>query len=135
MEDPKIKIDDSNVPIIGKTDKPVVRNWVYRHLREDEEKFNLTDEAKEAHTVEKCENGHNKISIPACLVCGNPLVPYIKLSEGEQGIIEICPQFPMFVEQFRKMSEVVSKTFPKNAPCPCGSGLQYKRCHGKKADD
>jgi preprotein translocase subunit SecA len=22
---------------------------------------------------------------------------------------------------------------PKNARCPCGSGLKYKRCHGKEA--
>ena len=22
---------------------------------------------------------------------------------------------------------------PRNAPCPCGSGLKYKRCHGMRA--
>jgi preprotein translocase subunit SecA len=31
--------------------------------------------------------------------------------------------------------EVVDHTFPvpesRNAPCPCGSGLKYKQCHGK----
>jgi hypothetical protein len=21
---------------------------------------------------------------------------------------------------------------PRNAPCPCGSGVKYKRCHGKR---
>ena len=25
------------------------------------------------------------------------------------------------------------KMMPRNAPCPCGSGAKYKRCHGKDA--
>ncbi len=27
------------------------------------------------------------------------------------------------------------ETVSRNAPCPCGSGQKYKRCHGKDAGD
>nr|WP_246281750.1 SEC-C metal-binding domain-containing protein [Fodinicola acaciae] len=26
--------------------------------------------------------------------------------------------------------KVTGKQTPRNAPCPCGSGKKYKRCHG-----
>jgi len=28
-------------------------------------------------------------------------------------------------------STETSTNIPRNAPCPCGSGKKYKRCHGK----
>ena len=30
-------------------------------------------------------------------------------------------------------NQVVSDKTPRNAPCPCGSGLKYKKCHGAVA--
>jgi preprotein translocase subunit SecA len=27
-------------------------------------------------------------------------------------------------------NQVISDKTPRNAPCPCGSGLKYKKCHG-----
>jgi len=114
----------------------VIANWVYRHIRAEEKEFTLSEEARQAHTVEQGETPEKtKLSIPACLICGNPLVPVIKLAEGEQGIIEICPGFPAFFQQFKIMSEMIAKKIPKNSPCPCGSGLIFKRCHGKDTDD
>ncbi|MEP6758921.1 MAG: SEC-C metal-binding domain-containing protein, partial [Actinomycetota bacterium] len=29
--------------------------------------------------------------------------------------------------------QAVSDKTPRNAPCPCGSGLKYKKCHGAAA--
>jgi len=29
---------------------------------------------------------------------------------------------------------VASVSVPRNAPCPCGSGLKYKKCHGLTRD-
>lgn len=130
------EIPRQSVPIIGKSDKPVVRNWVYRHIRENETEVALSDEAKAAHTTERGETpDKTKIVIPACLICQNPMIPVIRLADDEQGIIEICPGLPMFHQQFKAMSEMLEKKIPQNAPCPCGSGLKFKRCHGKTTDD
>jgi len=27
-------------------------------------------------------------------------------------------------------NQAVSEKVPRNAPCPCGSGKKYKKCHG-----
>jgi hypothetical protein len=32
-----------------------------------------------------------------------------------------------------KASTFSDRTIPRNAPCPCGSGKKYKKCHGKTA--
>jgi preprotein translocase subunit SecA len=32
-----------------------------------------------------------------------------------------------------KPSQVISDKVPRNAPCPCGSGRKYKKCHGAVA--
>jgi len=29
--------------------------------------------------------------------------------------------------------QAVSDKVPRNAPCPCGSGKKYKKCHGATA--
>jgi preprotein translocase subunit SecA len=31
------------------------------------------------------------------------------------------------------METVHSDKIPRNAPCPCGSGKKYKKCHGANA--
>jgi preprotein translocase subunit SecA len=30
-------------------------------------------------------------------------------------------------------NQVISEKTPRNAPCPCGSGMKYKKCHGAVA--
>jgi preprotein translocase subunit SecA len=30
-------------------------------------------------------------------------------------------------------AQVISDKVPRNAPCPCGSGKKYKKCHGAVA--
>src|SRR5207245_11788831 len=30
-------------------------------------------------------------------------------------------------------NQAISDKTPRNAPCPCGSGLKYKKCHGAAA--
>jgi preprotein translocase subunit SecA len=30
-------------------------------------------------------------------------------------------------------NQVISDKVPRNAPCPCGSGRKYKKCHGAAA--
>lgn len=36
-------------------------------------------------------------------------------------------------KQFRTDHIAVSDKIGRNDPCPCGSGLKYKKCHGKNA--
>lgn len=36
-------------------------------------------------------------------------------------------------KRFRKDHIAVSDKIGRNDPCPCGSGLKYKKCHGKNA--
>jgi preprotein translocase subunit SecA len=33
-------------------------------------------------------------------------------------------------EQTASSGQAVSDKTPRNAPCPCGSGKKYKKCHG-----
>ena len=35
--------------------------------------------------------------------------------------------------QARNPNQAVSDKMPRNAPCPCGSGKKYKKCHGAAA--
>ncbi len=37
------------------------------------------------------------------------------------------------VKRFRTDHIAVSNKIGRNDPCPCGSGLKYKKCHGKNA--
>jgi preprotein translocase subunit SecA len=30
-------------------------------------------------------------------------------------------------------AQTISDKVPRNAPCPCGSGKKYKKCHGLSA--
>jgi len=61
--------------------------------------------------------------------------------EGEeaqrQGPLDHIPQLPM---NTRKAADTIDPNdpstwgrVPRNAPCPCGSGKKYKRCHGEAA--
>ena len=34
------------------------------------------------------------------------------------------------VPQTGNPQQVISDKVPRNAPCPCGSGKKYKKCHG-----
>jgi uncharacterized protein YchJ len=35
--------------------------------------------------------------------------------------------------QFTEQTQSSAASMPRNAPCPCGSGLKYKRCCGRHA--
>jgi preprotein translocase subunit SecA len=37
------------------------------------------------------------------------------------------------VVQEANPNQVISDKVPRNAPCPCGSGRKYKKCHGAVA--
>lgn len=56
--------------------------------------------------------------------------------KGWQVIVGIEPDKPEDISDFEKlMNGPLQKSIPviisRNAPCPCGSGKQYKRCCGK----
>jgi SWIM/SEC-C metal-binding protein len=57
--------------------------------------------------------------------------------KGWQVIVGIEPDKPENIDDIKKLEEGVKtsanfdRTQSRNAPCPCGSGKQYKRCCGK----
>lgn len=75
---------------------------------------------------------------------------FITTPEGESGLNYLCAGYRAFFQhidqpmrlmatllrQGRAPAEVMSHRlkplahFGRNAPCPCGSGLKYKKCHG-----
>ncbi len=103
------------------------------------------------------EFGMRKARLPGeCLKCAWLTVcrggcPKDKVSDGENGFINhFCPSFKMFFEhagaKFRHLAQEWKERQPKqmkvdrpvspqkpgrNDPCPCGSGLKYKKCCGK----
>jgi preprotein translocase subunit SecA len=47
-------------------------------------------------------------------------------------VLEISPTKAGLIEDFaRKKTSKSWKNIGRNDPCPCGSGLKYKKCHGK----
>lgn len=56
----------------------------------------------------KCKFNYNPDDARFCGNCGNELVVRIDASK-----------------------EVTKPTIGRNDPCPCGSGLKYKNCHGR----
>lgn len=59
------------------------------------------------------------------------------LEKGWQVIIGLEPDKPENIDDIKKLEKGIMPSFnfkalpSKNAPCPCGSGKQYKRCCGK----
>lgn len=57
--------------------------------------------------------------------------------KGWQLVVGIEPDKPENIDDIKQLQEgikpsIVLKSSPsRNAPCPCGSGKQYKRCCGK----
>jgi len=57
--------------------------------------------------------------------------------KGWQLVVGIEPDKPENIDDIKQLQggikpSVVLKALPsRNAPCPCGSGKQYKRCCGK----
>ncbi len=57
--------------------------------------------------------------------------------KGWQVIIGIEPDKAENIDDIKKLQEgsksslILNATPSRNAPCPCGSGKQYKHCHGK----
>lgn len=37
-----------------------------------------------------------------------------------------------FVQDIKRMNESALSKIGRNAPCPCGSGQKYKKCHGRR---
>jgi len=58
-------------------------------------------------------------------------------AKGWQVVVGIEPDEAENIDDIRKLEADKKKTFSanslpsRNAPCPCGSGKQYKRCCGK----
>ena len=50
----------------------------------------------------------------------------------ESGLSSFCNPAPSAPAAPGSFCEKPKQT-PRNAPCPCGSGAKYKRCHGKDA--
>ena len=57
--------------------------------------------------------------------------------KGWQVIVGLEPDKPENIDDIKKLEKGITPTTKfnaspsKNAPCPCGSGKQYKRCCGK----
>ena len=64
---------------------------------------------------------HELVSV-GCYVCEQP---YSDEAE-EQG----CPGDPNGADLRLPESKIGLSTVGRNDPCPCGSGLKFKRCHG-----
>ncbi len=58
-------------------------------------------------------------------------------AKGWQVIVGIEPDSAENIDDIKKLDPGVKSSFnfksqpSRNAPCPCGSGKQYKRCCGK----
>jgi len=51
--------------------------------------------------------------------------------DGEGGVSRsVGPSSAMAVGEGPRPGQAVGSDTPRNAPCPCGSGKKYKRCHG-----
>jgi len=50
----------------------------------------------------------------------------------ESGLSSFCNPVGQ-VPDLPSTKPAAPKMMPRNAPCPCGSGAKYKRCHGKDA--
>ena len=57
-----------------------------------------------------------------------PKVNRVRESHGK----EEAPGGPGDVQEANP-NQVISDKVPRNAPCPCGSGRKYKKCHGAVA--
>ena len=55
----------------------------------------------------------------------NPPRPPMSPKNRWPGLIPTAPP--------KDRQPLVSKNTPRNAPCPCGSGRKFKRCHGNSA--
>ena len=63
-----------------------------------------------------------------CLGIFNELIHHIELQIlARKGII---PSFITDQKIYRKMVKIEKKKIYPNEPCPCGSGLKYKKCCG-----
>lgn len=70
--------------------------------------------------------------------------------EGEPGLSYLCPGYKMFFEHVNRPMQMMASLLRqgrlaegvrpllagtskvgRNEPCPCGSGLKYKHCHGR----
>lgn len=47
-----------------------------------------------------------------------------------QRLVASGPGQPQEAPQGSAAGQAVSGKVPRNAPCPCGSGRKYKKCHG-----
>jgi uncharacterized protein YecA (UPF0149 family) len=36
-------------------------------------------------------------------------------------------------DQYRRLASAFAGKSGRNAPCPCGSGLKFKKCHGRES--
>jgi uncharacterized protein YecA (UPF0149 family) len=45
-----------------------------------------------------------------------------------------CGRAPAEIMKYTKNGQIPQVVFKpgRNDPCPCGSGLKYKKCHGKQ---
>jgi hypothetical protein len=44
---------------------------------------------------------------------------------------EYDEQLEQFASEYLRGKQINFRKFHRNAPCPCGSGVKYKKCHGK----
>ncbi len=57
-----------------------------------------------------------------------------RLAQAEQTRSEptvLNPEVKQSEQKYAQENPYANQNVPRNAPCPCGSGLKYKHCHGK----
>jgi hypothetical protein len=52
----------------------------------------------------------------------------------QSGTSKMCAFPPTFLQEIQKVIADITKKASRNDPCPCGSGLKYKKCCGQYED-
>jgi len=56
----------------------------------------------------------------------------VEINEKPLPLEEVDPELGELLRQFCNKELIeIPENFPRNQPCPCGSNLKYKKCHGK----
>lgn len=117
--------------MLGAIKSDVVQDLSRVHIPTPEEMAALAEERRLQAEQMRMRFEHQEMGLDGELIDGGQNIPRSPAHTSPVVTLNLGAGVSPSQETDNTQSLVIPSNISRNAPCPCGSGLKYKHCHGK----